>query len=46
MPNAARVVRDALRICQSGLDLMKAKVFENCMAAVKSRPRFFKPYLD
>lgn len=27
-----------------GLELVKA--FENCMAAVKTRPGFFKPYVD
>lgn len=44
MPNAAPAAREALRMSEPGLDLVKA--FESCMAAVKSRPGFFKPYLD
>ena len=44
MPNAASAAREVLRMSQSGLDLVKA--FESCMAAVKSRPGFFKPYVD
>ncbi|MBN8968931.1 MAG: lysozyme [Rhizobiales bacterium] len=44
MPNAAPAARDALRMSQAGLDLVKA--FESCMAAIKSKPGFFKPYRD
>lgn len=33
-----------LGLSEPGLDLVKA--FENCMAALKSRPGFFKPYID
>lgn len=43
MPNAApSAVRQSMSA--SGLDLVKA--FESCMEAVKSRPGFFKPYID
>jgi lysozyme len=38
MPN------DKLKMGQPGLDLVKA--FESCMAAVKTRPGFFKAYTD
>src|SRR3569833_1769495 len=33
-----------MRTSPAGLEFFKA--FESCMAAVKSRPGFFKPYLD
>lgn len=44
MPNAAPAARSVLRMSQAGLDLVKA--FENCMAAIKSRPGYFRSYLD
>lgn len=44
MPNAAPAVLSAMTMSPPGLDLVKA--FESCMAALKSRPGFFKPYLD
>lgn len=33
-----------MKLSPPGLDLIKA--FENCMAVIKSRPGFFKPYDD
>ena len=44
MPNAASAARTTMRMSDSGLELVKA--FESCMAAIKSRPGFFKPYKD
>ena len=44
MPNAASAARDAMRVSDNGLALVKA--FESCMRAVKSRPGFFTPYKD
>lgn len=46
MPNAAPAARNALpaKMSPAGLELVKA--FESCMAAIKSRPGYFKPYRD
>ncbi len=44
MPNAASAARDVMRVSENGLALVKA--FESCMAAVRTRPGFFKPYRD
>ena len=45
MPNAALpAARSALRMSRPGLDLVKA--FESCMAAIKTKPGYFKAYLD
>lgn len=44
MPNAAPAAREPMRVSENGLDLVKS--FESCMAAIKSRPGFFKPYRD
>lgn len=44
MPNAASAVREPMRVGQNGLTVIKA--FESCMAGIKARPGFFKPYKD
>lgn len=45
MPNAALpAARSALRMSRPGLDLVKA--FESCMAAIKTKPGYFKAYRD
>lgn len=43
-PAAFPAARSALRMSQSGLDLVKG--FESCMTAIKTRPGYFRPYRD
>lgn len=44
MPNAAPAAREAMRVSQNGLAVVKA--FESCLAPIASRPGYFKPYID
>lgn len=43
-PAALPAARSALRMSQPGYDLVKA--FESCMAAIRTRPGYFRPYRD
>lgn len=43
-PAALPAARSALRMSRPGLDLVKA--FESCMAAIKTKPGYFKAYRD